>query len=54
MNYLFYDLETSGLCESFDQIFRYASITTDKDFNEIDRCEISIKLRPDVVRSEEI
>ena len=51
MNYLFYDLETSGLCESFDQIFRYASITTDKDLNEIDRCEISIKLRPDVVPS---
>ena len=38
MNYLFYDLETSGLCKSFDQIFRYASITTDQDLNEIDRC----------------
>ena len=51
MTYLFYDLETSGLCPSFDQIFRFACIVTDSDLNEIDRHEISIKLRPDVVPS---
>ena len=51
MNYLFYDLETSGLCPSFDQILRFACIITDSDLNEIDRHEISIKLRPDVVPS---
>ena len=28
MNYLFYDLETTGLCESFDQVVRFAAITT--------------------------
>ena len=51
MTYLFYDLETSGLCPSFDQIFRFACIITDSDLKEIDRHEISIKLRPDVVPS---
>ena len=51
MTYLFYDLETSGLCPSFDQIFRFACIITDHNLNEIDRHEISIKLRPDVVPS---
>ena len=51
MTYLFYDLETSGLCPSFDQIFRFACIITDSNLKEIDRHEISIKLRPDVVPS---
>jgi len=51
MTYLFYDLETSGLCSSFDQIFRFACIITDSNLEEIDRHEISIKLRPDVVPS---
>ena len=51
MTYLFYDLETSGLCSSFDQIFRFACIITDSDLKEINRHEISVKLRPDVVPS---
>jgi len=51
MNYLFYDLETTGLCESFDQVVRFASITTNENFEELDRNEISIQLRPDVVPS---
>ena len=51
MNYLFYDLETSGLCESFDQIFRFACIITDENLNEVNRHEISIKLRADVIPS---
>ena len=51
MNYLFYDLETSGLCESFDQVVRFAAILTDDNFQELDRYEISVKLRPDVVPS---
>ena len=53
MNYLFYDLETTGLCESFDQIVRFAGIITDENLREIDRHEISVKLRPDVVPSPE-
>lgn len=51
MQYLFYDLETTGLCESFDQVVRFAAIRTDSDFNEIDQFEIDIKLRPDIVPS---
>ena len=53
MNYLFYDLETTGLCESFDQIVRFAAIRTDENLQEINRYEIDIKLRPDVVPSPE-
>jgi len=53
MNYLFYDLETTGLCESFDQVVRFASIQTDENLQEINRYEIDIKLRPDVVPSPE-
>ena len=51
MYYLFYDLETTGLCESFDQIVRFAAIKADKDLKEIERYEIDIKLRPDIVPS---
>ena len=51
MNYLFYDLETTGLCESFDQVVRFAAITTNEHLEELNRHEISIKLRPDVVPS---
>ena len=53
MYYLFYDLETTGLCESFDQIVRFAAIKADKDLKEIERYEIDIKLRPDIVPSPE-
>ena len=53
MNYLFYDLETTGLCESFDQIVRFAAIKSDENLQEINRYEIDIKLRPDVVPSPE-
>ena len=51
MNYLFYDLETTGLCESFDQIVRFAAILSNENLEVIDRYEISIQLRPDVVPS---
>lgn len=49
--YLFYDLETSGLNTVFDQILTFACIRTDDSFSEIDRSEIQVKLRPDVVPS---
>ena len=51
MNYLFYDLETTGLCESFDQIVRFAAILSDENLKVIDKYEISIQLRPDIVPS---
>jgi exodeoxyribonuclease I len=49
--YLFYDLETTGLNRAFDQVLQFAAIRTDMSFNEIDRHEIRIKLRPDVIIS---
>ena len=39
MNYLFYDLETTGLSASFDQIVRFAAIKADQNLEEIDRYE---------------
>ncbi len=49
--YLFYDLETSGLSKSFDQILQFAAIRTDMMLNEIERKTIMVRLRPDVVYS---
>ncbi len=49
--YLFYDLETTGLNRAFDQVLQFAAIRTDMSFNEIDRHEIRIRLRPDVIIS---
>lgn len=52
MNYLFYDYETSGTCEKFDQVFQFAAIKTDDQFNQIDEpVELFCKLRPDVLPS---
>ena len=49
--YLFYDIETTGLNFSFDQVLQFAAIRTDEKFNEIKRYEFRIKLRPDVLPS---
>ncbi|MBW2366919.1 MAG: exodeoxyribonuclease I, partial [Deltaproteobacteria bacterium] len=49
--YLFYDIETSGLNKAFDQILQFAAIRTDRHFNEIDRHEVHVRLRPDVIIS---
>jgi len=49
--YLFYDIETSGLNKAFDQILQFAAIRTDRHFKEIDRHEVHIRLRPDVIIS---
>jgi len=51
MTYLFYDLETTGLNPSFDQILQFAAIRTDADLKEISRHEILLKLRDDVIPS---
>ncbi len=50
-SYLFYDIETTGLNKSFDQVLQFAAIRTDPDLNETDRYNISVKLRPDVIPS---
>ncbi|WP_300666776.1 exodeoxyribonuclease I [Desulfoluna sp.] len=50
-SYLFYDLETTGLNKSFDQILQFAAIRTDMQLNELERYNITVSLRPDVVPS---
>lgn len=50
-SFLFYDTETTGLNSAFDQIITFAAIRTDLDLNEIERYELTIKLRPDIVPS---
>ncbi len=49
--YLFYDIETTGLNKSFDQILQFAAIRTDLHFKEIERYELKVKLNPDTVPS---
>lgn len=51
--FLFYDIETSGLDKSYDQVQQFAAIRTDMDFNEIERYEIFVKINPDVIPSPE-
>lgn len=49
--YLFYDIETSGLNKSFDQVLQFAAIRTDLELNELERHEILVRLNPDVCPS---
>ncbi|MCG2633819.1 MAG: exodeoxyribonuclease I [Gammaproteobacteria bacterium] len=48
-SYLFYDTETTGLSRCFDQVIQFAAIRTDLEFNEVERHEVLVQLRPDVV-----
>ncbi|UCD77875.1 MAG: exodeoxyribonuclease I, partial [Desulfobacterales bacterium] len=50
-SYLFYDIETTGLNKAFDQVLQFAAIRTDHQLNEIERHDIKVKLRPDVIPS---
>ena len=49
--YLFYDIETTGLNKAFDQVLQFAAIRTDRELNALERFNIKIRLRPDVVPS---
>ena len=51
MDFVFYDTETTGTDTSFDQIFQFAAIHTDADFNELERFEIRCRLLPGRVPS---
>ena len=52
MNYLFYDLETSGTDQNFDQILQFASVKTDSEFNQIEEpVNILCQPRRDVIPS---
>lgn len=48
-SYLFYDIESSGLNKAFDQVLQFAAVRTDMELNELERYNIIIQLRPDVV-----
>ena len=50
-SYLFYDIETTGLNKAFDQVLQFAAIRTDLQLNEIERHDLKVKLRPDVIPS---
>lgn len=48
-SYLFYDIETSGMNNSFNQILQFAAIRTDENLEETERFNIYVKLRPDII-----
>jgi exodeoxyribonuclease-1 len=52
-SYLFYDLETTGLNKAFDQVLQFAAIRTNQQLEPLNRYEIEIRLRPDVLYSPE-
>ncbi len=47
--YLFYDIETTGLNKSFDQVLHFAALRTDLNLQELERYELKVKLNPDVI-----
>lgn len=49
--FLFYDIETTGLNKSFDQVLQFAGIRTDTQLNEIERYHLNVKLNTDVIPS---
>ena len=49
MNFVFYDLETTGRNPTWDQIIQVAAILVDSNFNEIDRFEERCRLKPGVI-----
>jgi len=52
MNYLFFDYETSGRNEVYDQILQFAAIKTDSEFRQMgEPVEFFCKLRRDVLPS---
>lgn len=49
MGFVFYDTETTGLKQGFDQIVQFAAIHTDADLVELDRFEMRCRLQPHVI-----
>lgn len=48
-SFLFYDLETTGLCPEYDQVLQFAAIRTDSELNELSRHQCYVRLSPDRV-----
>jgi exodeoxyribonuclease-1 len=51
MNYVFYDLETTGISPEYDQPLQFAAILTDEKFVERDRINIRCRLAPHILPS---
>ncbi|MDP6559943.1 MAG: exonuclease domain-containing protein [Candidatus Binatia bacterium] len=51
MNFVFYDLETTGIDPAFDQFLQLGAILTDENVIELDRFEIRCRLMPHIVPS---
>ena len=49
--FVFYDTETSGLSAEFDQIFQFAAVVTDANFNEIESINVRCRRQPYIVPS---
>ena len=49
MNFVFYDLETTGRNPTWDQIIQVAAILVDNNLNEIDRFEGRCRLKPGII-----
>ena len=50
-DYIFYDIESTGLNTCFDQVLQFAAIVTDHNLEEKDRIEIQVKHNADVIPS---
>ena len=51
MPYIFYDTETTGTNERYDQILQFAAIHADDDLRELESINLRCRIRPDVVPS---
>ena len=51
MDFIFYDLETTGLSHAFDQPLQFAAIRTDENFVEKERVNIRCQLAPHILPS---
>ena len=52
-NFVFYDLETSGLNKAFDQVLQYAAIRVDQDLQPVEEYDYRVKLHDDVLPAPE-
>ncbi|GAA6159164.1 exodeoxyribonuclease I [Ruegeria sp. HU-ET01832] len=51
MDYVFYDLETSGISPEYDQPLQFAAIRTDENFAEKERVNLRCRLAPHILPS---
>ena len=49
MNFVFYDLETTGTNKDWSQIIQFGAIFTDENLEEIDRFESRCRLKTGLV-----